>query len=72
MENVRNLNQELVEDLFLFDVYEGGAIPEGNKSISFRVTYRSHKETLEDDMVNSIHQDIADRLLKEFDASLPV
>ncbi|MCP4108909.1 MAG: phenylalanine--tRNA ligase subunit beta [Desulfobacteraceae bacterium] len=72
LENVRNLNQELVEDLFLFDVYEGGAIPEGNKSISFRVTYRSHKETLEDDMVNSIHQDIADRLLKEFDASLPV
>jgi len=63
--------ESLVEDLYFFDVYEGEAIPSGNKSISFRITYRSSNETLEDEAVNGIHKKIADMLLKKFDAALP-
>jgi len=71
LESVKYSGEELVEDLYFFDVYEGEAIPKGNKSISFRITYRSSNETLEDEAVNDIHKKIADMLLKKFDAALP-
>jgi phenylalanyl-tRNA synthetase beta chain len=68
---VETLDEDLVESLHLFDVFEGDPTPSGKKSISFRITYRSFQETLDDDKVNRIHKDIADSLLKEFDAALP-
>ncbi len=72
MKSVEVLDEELVEDLCLLDVYEGSPVPAGKKSISFRITYRSATQTLEDETINSIHKKIADRFLKEFDATLPV
>jgi len=60
-----------VENLYLFDVFEGDPIPAGRKSISFRITYRSSSETLEDSRVNNLHKSISDRLLKKIDATLP-
>jgi len=71
LKSIETLKEDLVEDTDLFDVFEGDPIPEGQKSISFKITYRSHHETLEDNKVNRIHKKIADRLLKEFDATLP-
>ena len=68
---VETLDEDLVESLHLFDVFEGDPTPSDKKSISFRITYRSFQETLDDDKVNRIHKDIADSLLKEFDAALP-
>jgi len=71
LQSVIDLNEELVENLYLFDVFEGDLIPAGRKSISFRITYRSSSETLEDNRVNNLHKSIADRLLKKVDATLP-
>lgn len=71
IKSVEILNEDLVENLHLFDVYEGSPIPAGKKSISLRITYRSSFETLEDEVINSIHKDITGRLIKEFDAILP-
>jgi len=68
---VGKMNLELVEDVFLFDVFEEEPIPAGKRSISFRITYRSATETLEDEAINQLHQDISTRLLKAFDATLP-
>ena len=69
---VEDAREELVESTFLFDVFEGNPIPEGKKSISFRITYRSSSRTLADEEVNQVHQKISGRLLKSFDATLPV
>jgi phenylalanyl-tRNA synthetase beta chain len=63
--------EDLMEQVSVFDVYSGKPIPEDKKSISLRITYRSHTETLLDKEVNIIHQHITDRLLKTFNASLP-
>jgi phenylalanyl-tRNA synthetase beta chain len=71
LHSIEQLNEELIESIYLFDVFEGGSIPENKKSISFRVIYRSLSETLEDDKINKIHQSIAGRLLDTFDAELP-
>ncbi len=70
-EHIRDMEEALVEDVTLFAVYEGKPIPEGKKSVSFRIVYRSAQETLEDSKVNEIHKGITDRLLQTFNASLP-
>jgi len=71
LEAVENFQEELIEHLHLFDVFEGDPIATGKKSASFRVTYRSPGKTLEDDDVNDLHKSITKRLLKAFDATLP-
>ncbi len=65
------LEEPWVEHVALFDVYTGAPIPEGRKSISFRLTYRSPEGTLEDEAVNQLHQRISERIIKDFKASLP-
>lgn len=72
IDTVANSNEQLVESLHLFDVYEGDPIPARKKSISFRITYRSSSKTLEDVDVNDLHKSITDKLLQAFDATLPV
>jgi phenylalanyl-tRNA synthetase beta chain len=66
-----NQVEALVESFKLLDVFEGKPIAEGKKSVSLRVTYRSPHKTLQDEDVTPIHQSIADRLVKAFNASLP-
>jgi phenylalanyl-tRNA synthetase beta chain len=63
--------EELVESFSLLNVFEGKPIAAGKKSVSLRVTYRSSQKTLEDEDVTPIHQSIAERLVKQFKASLP-
>ena len=71
LEAVENFQEVLIEDLHLFDVFEGNPIAAGKKSVSFRITYRSRDKTLEDDDVNELHKSITKRLLEAFDATLP-
>ena len=71
LECVENIQEQLIENIQLFDVFTGDPIPPGKKSVSIRVTYRSSKKTLEDEDVGNIHKTIADRLIKAFDAGLP-
>ncbi len=71
LQSIQQTNEKLVENIFIFDVYEGKPIQKGQKSLSIRITYRSSEGTLEDEVVNDIHKDITNRLIKEFDASLP-
>ncbi len=68
---VNNSGEKLVESAELLDVYIGDQIAEGKRSLSFRVTYRSHGKTLKDKAVNKIHTQITKLLLERFDAGLP-
>jgi phenylalanyl-tRNA synthetase beta chain len=63
--------EDLIESVHLFDVYEGKPIPTGKKSISFRITYQSLSETLDDETVTPVHNRISDLLLNTFKATLP-
>jgi phenylalanyl-tRNA synthetase beta chain len=68
---IRAMDQDLVEAVRLFDVFEGDPIAQNRKSISLRIVYRSATQTLEDDQVNRLHKKITDRLIKQFKADLP-
>jgi phenylalanyl-tRNA synthetase beta chain len=68
---IKKSDIDIIEDISVFDVYSGKPIEEGKKSLSIRITYRSHEQTLEDGPVNSLHQSITQRLLSAFNAALP-
>ena len=68
---VKSMDQPLLEDIHIFDVYEGKPVPENRKSVSLRLTYRSAHETLEDEAVNQMHKEITGRLVARFKADLP-
>jgi len=69
--HARDFGEHLVEDIHLFDVFEGDPIPPGKKSISLRITYRSSSETLLDETVNALQKKIAMKFVETFGALLP-
>jgi phenylalanyl-tRNA synthetase beta chain len=60
----------LVTQGALFDVYTGGQLPPGKKSLAYRITFQSPSHTLTDDEVNEVQQQILDKLSGKLGASL--
>jgi phenylalanyl-tRNA synthetase beta chain len=63
--------QSLVENYFLFDVFEGQPLSEGKKSLSFRVVYRSASKTLTEKNIKKVHTHMSASILDKFEADLP-
>ncbi len=53
-----------LENVRLFDVYQGKGLPEGKKSFAFSLVYRADDRTLTDDEVNAAFQKAQDELVK--------
>ncbi len=60
----------LVSDMQLFDLYVGEQIPEGKKSVAFRLTYQAAGRTLKDEEVDKVQKRILEQLSKELGATL--
>lgn len=60
----------LVVRVILFDVYSGGPVPQGKKSLAYRIIYQSSTDTLTDAEVNEVQQQILGRLSDDLGASL--
>ena len=60
----------LVNRVALFDVYSGGQVPPGKKSLAYRITFQSRSHTLTDKAVNQVQQQLLDKLSKELGATL--
>lgn len=56
----------------LFDFYKGEQIPEGKKSLAFRLVYQSDTHTLSDQEVDRVQEQMLARLGKEVGAALRV
>lgn len=60
----------LVVDSKLFDIYAGKPVPDGYKSMAYRLTFLSEKKTLTDDAVDKVLGQILSRLEKQLGAVL--
>jgi phenylalanyl-tRNA synthetase beta chain len=60
----------LLDRSTLFDVFRGGAIPEGSKSLAFALEFRAPDRTLTDEEVEPAVTAIVDRARAEFGAEL--
>ncbi len=54
----------------LFDLYIGGQLPPGKKSLAYRITFQSPSHTLTDEEANKVLQQILDKLSRELGATL--
>jgi len=58
IEAIRTSGEELIEQVELFDVYQGDKIAAGTKSVAISITYRDQEKTLSDEAVQVVHQKI--------------
>ncbi|MEL7084858.1 MAG: phenylalanine--tRNA ligase subunit beta [Cyanobacteria bacterium J06597_1] len=61
---------ELLESVQLFDEYRGKGVPDGQRSLAFRIVYRSGDRTLTEAEVESAHQAVRQQLETQFSVSL--
>jgi phenylalanyl-tRNA synthetase beta chain len=62
----------IIEDVSIFDIYQGGNIEVGKKSIAFNVRYRSPEKTLTDEEVEGLHKAIVDDILEKTGGQLRI
>jgi len=67
---IGNLQQPFIDEVNLFDVYQGAPIPQGKKGVSYRIRYQSNDRTLTDEEVNQYHNHVISRLRDAFQAEL--
>jgi phenylalanyl-tRNA synthetase beta chain len=60
----------LVVGVTLFDVYTGEQVPQGKKSLAYRILYQSPDRTLTDEEVNQAQGETLERLHRELGATL--
>jgi len=61
---------KLLESAALFDEYRGESVPAGQRSLAFRLVYRSPDQTLTDETVDPVHQKVRATLEKQFGVAL--
>jgi phenylalanyl-tRNA synthetase beta chain len=61
---------KLVSEVILFDVYSGKQVAAGKKSLAYRLVYQSPDQTLTDETVNKVQEQILAKLTKELGATL--
>jgi phenylalanyl-tRNA synthetase beta chain len=61
---------ELLESVQLFDEYKGESVPEGQRSLAFRLIYRVGDRTLTDKEVEPVHQKVREALVEKFGVQL--
>jgi len=67
---MRELADPRVTRMELFDLYRGPPVPEGKKSMAFRITYQDRERTLTDEEVNKLQETFLSELLPGVEAAL--
>ena len=67
---VRKNAGKLLQNVTLFDVYEGKNLPEGKKSYAIALVLRDDEKTLKDKQIDAVMQKVTQALEKELGASL--
>ncbi|HEX8948419.1 MAG TPA: phenylalanine--tRNA ligase subunit beta [Dissulfurispiraceae bacterium] len=70
VEWLKSYPSDLIEDISIFDVYQGGNIPEGKKSIAFNVRYRAAGRTLKDEEVDVLQHTLVEYILGKTNGQL--
>lgn len=67
---IQNAGGTLLESIELFDEYRGQNVPEGQRSLAFRLVYRSPDRTLTDEEINPVHNKVREVLEEKFQVAL--
>jgi phenylalanyl-tRNA synthetase beta chain len=67
---IKGRGERLIQNVAVFDQYLGSPIPEGKKSLAYKISYRADDRTLTDNEVNTIHQTLVDQIAELFGGQL--
>jgi len=67
---IREAEKEMLRDVVVFDVYKGEQVPEGYKSMAFKLMLQSSEKTLTEDEIDKIIRGILDNLNVKLQAKL--
>jgi len=67
---ITNAAGNLLESVELFDQYRGDRVPEGHRSLAFRLVYRAGDRTLTEEDIEPVHQKVRETLMEKFRADL--
>ncbi len=67
---ITKAGKDLLESVELFDEYRGEHVPQGQRSLAFRLIYRASDRTLTDAEVEPVHQKVRDTLVEKFGVAL--
>lgn len=59
---IRETGGSIVEEVKLFDFYQGPQVPQGYRSLTFSITYRAKDRTLKDEEVEEVHLKVRGKL----------
>jgi phenylalanyl-tRNA synthetase beta chain len=63
LDYIKSCQAEHIESVELFDYYKGGNLPQGSKSLGFRIVYRAKDKTLTESEVETVHQSLVRSIL---------
>ena len=61
---------KLLDSVTLFDEYRGKGVPEGERSLAFRLVYKADNRTLTDKDIDPVHNKVRAALEKAYKVSL--
>ncbi|MBW4501639.1 MAG: phenylalanine--tRNA ligase subunit beta [Scytonema hyalinum WJT4-NPBG1] len=67
---ITKAGKDLLESVELFDEYRGENVPQGQRSLAFRLIYRASDRTLTDTEVEPVHNKVREALVEKFGVSL--
>ena len=67
---IRAAAGDLLTDLWLFDVYQGDNVPAGQRSLAFALIWQDKTQTLSDDMVKTVTDNVIQALTEQHHAQL--
>ncbi len=67
---IAKAGKDLLESVELFDEYRGDNVPKGQRSLAFRLIYRTSDRTLTDAEVEPVHNQVREALVEKFGVSL--
>ena len=70
IKTIMAVENKLIQDIYIFDVYKGKNIPENKKSIAIKIIFQDKTKTLKDEKVNKIIDNIIKTLNERLNISL--
>ncbi|APB32907.1 phenylalanyl-tRNA synthetase subunit beta [Gloeomargarita lithophora Alchichica-D10] len=70
MRVMRQAGGDLLQQVFLFDEYRGEGVPEGQRSLAFRLIYRAENRTLTDPEVEAVQAQVRQALVSTYSVTL--
>ncbi|WP_414543258.1 phenylalanine--tRNA ligase subunit beta [Nostoc sp. CCY0012] len=68
--SINKAGKGLLESVELFDEYRGENVPQGQRSLAFRLIYRSSDRTLTEAEVEPVHNKVREALVEKFGVNL--